>query len=230
MTRPELYEEEEERRRRVVFWFFLGTVLVVLLFTSGWLAMGGARPESDASAKPSSTSASSPAPTGNVVVGGPQAGQQSTTTGGTLTAPQAAGGNGQGNNGNGNGNGGSNGSTGGGNAGHAITVSGVVQGQVAPGRSATLVVTISNPNNQDILVTSVTGSVTSVTTGHQAGKPACSTSWYQVGSFSGSLRIAKNANGVISLPVTFLNSPNVNQDNCKGAQYTFSFTAEARQA
>ena len=230
MTRPELYEEEEERRRRVVFWFFLCTVLVVLLFTGGWLAMGGARPESDASAKPSPTSAASPTPTGNVVVGGPQAGQQGSTTGGTVTSPQAAGGNGQGNNGNGNGNGGSNGSTSGNNPGHSITVSGAVQGEVAPGHPATLVVTITNANNQDILVTSVTGAVTSVTTAHQAGKPACSTAWYQVGSFSGSLAIAKNGSGKVSLPVTFVNSATVNQDNCKGQQYTFSFTAQARQA
>ena len=85
---------------------------------------------------------------------------------------------------------------------------GVVQGQVAPGRSATLVVTIANPNSQDILVTSVTGSVTSVTSAGQAGKPACSTSWYQVGTFTGSLPISKN--GIVKVeysPSVFMPPP-----------------------
>jgi hypothetical protein len=139
----------------------------------------------------------------------------STDPSASLAAPQAAGGNGQGN---------------GGNQGHPITLSGVVQGQVAPGGTAPLVVTIANQNNQDILVTSVTGSVTSVTSAGQTGKPACSTSWYRVGSFAGSLRVHKNASGTVMLPVSFLNAPAVNQDNCKGARYTFSFTAQATQA
>jgi hypothetical protein len=224
MTRPELYEEDEERRRRVVFWFFFGTLMVVLLFTGSWIAMGGAKPESSASGKPQTSASPSPTAGPDVVVGTPQLGAQATTSGG-VTAPQAAGGNGQGNNGNGNG-----GSTGGSSPGHSLNVSGVVQGTVAPNRPATLVVTINNPNSQDILVTSVTGSVTSVTTAHQAGKPVCSTAWYQVGSFSGSLLVPKGASRTVSVPVSFLNSATINQDNCKGQQYTYSFTAQARQA
>jgi hypothetical protein len=114
--------------------------------------------------------------------------------------------------------------------GHAIKVSGAVTGEVGPGRPATLVVTIRNPNNQDILVTSVTGKVTTVATGSDATKQACQVSWYSIGSFAGSQRIARNSTAAVSLPVTLADLPGTNQDNCKGASYTFTFQAQARQA
>jgi hypothetical protein len=125
----------------------------------------------------------------------------------------------------------SNGNNGNGsNAGHPITLTGSVVGKIWPGSPATLNVTISNPNNQDIVVTSVTGAITSVTSAGLDGRPVCSSSWYNVGSFTGSKTIAKNANGQVSVPLTLTNLPSTNQDNCKGSTVHFTFTAQAQQA
>ena len=128
----------------------------------------------------------------------------------------------QGNNGNGNGP-----ST---NPGHPINLTGSVTGRVAPGSPATLTVTIGNPNNQDIVVTSVTGTITSVTSLNLPGRPTCSPSWYSVGTFTGSKAIAKNKSGTISVPLALADLPATNQDNCKGSTVQFSFTAQAQQA
>ena len=128
----------------------------------------------------------------------------------------------QGNNGNGNG--------AGTNPGHPLTLSGTVTGRVAPGSPATLTVAIDNPNNQDIVVTSLTGTITSVTSLNLPGRPTCSTSWYSVGTFTGSKPIAKNKSGTISVPLTLTDLPTTNQDNCKGSTVQFSFTAQAQQA
>jgi hypothetical protein len=114
--------------------------------------------------------------------------------------------------------------------GHTITLSGSVAGRVAPGSPATLTVTISNPNNPDIVVTSLTGTITSVTSLGLAGRPVCSPSWYSVGTFTGSKPIAKNKSGVIAVPLSLADLPSTNQDNCKGSTVRFSFTAQAQQA
>lgn len=116
------------------------------------------------------------------------------------------------------------------NAGHPITLSGDVVGTVGLGSPATLNVTISNPNNQDIVVTRVSGTITSVTTAGISGLPACASNWYSVGTFNGSRPIAKNGRGVVSVPIVLTNLASTNQDNCKGSTVSFSFNAEARQA
>jgi hypothetical protein len=125
---------------------------------------------------------------------------------------------------------GNNGNGGNGNPGHAITLTGAVVGKISLGTPATLTVTISNPNNQDIVVTSVTGAITSVTSAGLVGRPACSTSWYSVGTFTGAKNVAKNASGQVSVPLSLTNLPSTNQDNCKGSTVQFSFTAQAQQA
>jgi len=145
----------------------------------------------------------------------------------TPTATAGVNGNGNGNNGNGNGNGGSSGTT---SNGHPITLTGNVTGQPGPGVTAKLNVTIDNGKNQAIVVRTVTATVTSVTTGTQAGKPQCKTSWYSIAPFSGSLPIAAGGKGVVPLTVTFTDEPAINQDNCRGATYSFSFNATADQA
>lgn len=152
-----------------------------------------------------------------------QGGGGTNLSGGSSSA--AVGGNGNGNNGSGNGNGGGNG-----DSSHPITVTGIVVGQPAPGRTARLDVTIDNAKNAAILVKTVTAAVTSVTTGAQLGKPACKASWYSISSFSGSLRVEQGAKSVVPLTVTFANDPLVNQDNCKGATFSYSFSASAQQA
>ena len=116
------------------------------------------------------------------------------------------------------------------NSGHAITLSGDVVGTVGLDSPATLNVTISNPNNQDIVVTRVTGTITSVTTAGIDGLPVCSSSWYSVGTFDGTQPIAKNSSGVVSVPIVLSDVASTNQDNCKGAAVSFTFSAEARQA
>ena len=159
--------------------------------------------------------------TGNTTGGA--TGRNGTGNGSTGNPPGGAtGGTGTGN--------GSTGSTTGSNPGHPITVTGAIVGKISLGAPTTLNVTIANPNNQDILVTSVTGAITSVTSAGLVGRPACSTSWYSVGSFSGSKSISKNSSGQVSIPLTLTNLPSTNQDNCKGSTVNFSFSAQARQA
>lgn len=113
------------------------------------------------------------------------------------------------------------------NPGHDITLTGAVSGTLRPGSPATLNVTITNPNNQDIIVTSVTGNITSVSTGNRVGLPSCDAAWFHVGTFTGPKKIAKNKSGSVTVPL-FLDNLNVNQDNCMGATVQFSFAAQAQ--
>ena len=140
--------------------------------------------------------------------------------GGTISGGTTSNGNGPGggNNGSGGGNGASP------NPGHPITLTGTVVGVVRPGAPATLVVDVRNQNNQDILVTSVTGTVTS------ASRAGCDPAWYSVGTWSGSSTIRKNASGQVSVPLLLADLPTTNQDACKGATVQLAFTAQARQA
>lgn len=133
----------------------------------------------------------------------------------------AAGGNG---NGNGNGNAGSNQPPG-----KAVTVTGAVVGTIKLGAPATLNVTVKNPNNQDMSITQVTGTITSVTSAGIAGRPVCDKSWYSVGTFTGSKSLPKNGSAVVAVPLT-LNTTTINQDNCKGQTVQFSFKATAEGA
>ncbi|MCW2674769.1 MAG: hypothetical protein JWP14_3358 [Frankiales bacterium] len=116
------------------------------------------------------------------------------------------------------------------NPGHPITLTGTVTGKITLGTPTTLNITISNPNNQDIVVTSVTGAITSVTSAGLVGRPVCSSSWYTVGTFAGTKTILKNSNGLVTLPLALPDLTSTNQDNCKGSTVHFSFTAQAQQA
>jgi hypothetical protein len=159
---------------------------------------------------------------GAIGVGVEMATSASTSNASQSSSPTLGGGNvsssNNGNNGNGS------------NSGHPITLTGSVVGKIGLGTPATLTVTISNPNNQDIVVTSVTGAITSVTSAGLVGSPVCSSSWYSVGTFTGSKTVMKNASGQVSVPLTLTNLPSTNQDNCKGSTVQFTFTAQAQQA
>jgi hypothetical protein len=111
--------------------------------------------------------------------------------------------------------------------GKSLIVTGIITGRVAPGLPAVLTVTVQNPNNQDLLLKTVAGQVTSVTSGPNGLLAACDKSWFSIGSFSGSQTVARNASTSLQLPVSLANISAVNQDNCKGATYNFSFTASA---
>jgi hypothetical protein len=116
------------------------------------------------------------------------------------------------------------------NPGHPITLTGSVTGTITLGTPTTLNITISNPNNQDIVVTSVTGAISSVTSAGLVGRPVCSSNWYTVGSFNGSKTVTKNSSGLVALPLVLSDLTSTNQDNCKGSTVHFSFTAQAQQA
>lgn len=141
----------------------------------------------------------------------------------------AAGGNGQGNSGVGNGNGGpSSGNNS--SPGKALTTSVVGSTPVAPGQAGSVTVKVTNPNNQAVVVTSLTGTVTGVGSGTRPGLVRCDKSWITLGSFSGSQPVAANASTLVTVPVTFTDLGATDQDNCKGVTYTFSFTVTGRQA
>lgn len=118
---------------------------------------------------------------------------------------------------NGNGNANSSNSNGQGN-GHSVSVTGVVIGALAPGRTAQLQVTVSNPNNQNVTLTSVQPAI---------GVPSsknCLASWFTVGSFTGSTPIAKNSTARVTLALSMRNTT-TNQDACKDATLPLSFSA-----
>jgi len=213
MTHP-AYDEQDRRRRGLLV--ALGAVVMLLLgILSGWLAFGeqgravsqprGPRPTPSAGAVlPSGAAQSRPtAPPGPVVVTG--SGEAQSRAGRTREGDGVT------------------------VAGDELVVSGRVAGSVGPGQEAELVITISNASRRPVVVTAVTGRVTAVTSGGAADKPACSASWYRVGSFAGSTAVAPEASTTVSLGLTFDDLSTVNQDNCKGARFTYTFTAMARQ-
>lgn len=139
------------------------------------------------------------------------------------------------NNGCGNGNGGTSGQKDCSNPAKAFSLSGAVNGPLAPGLSRQLLVTVSNPNNQPMQVTKI-----SVTVGNPTGGlgrpslPACVKGWVSSVNYlyvSGTKTIAP-ANGavVVSLPISLVNLSATNQDNCKGATFPISLTGEGQQA
>jgi hypothetical protein len=205
---------EEEPRRGFVRALLGGALLVLIGVYGGWLVVGGAVPGTGRADLLGSASSAKPSSGSEVVQIPVLTTSQSSSSAVQGQAAPASQGNGNG-----------------GNApGHAISVSAVVSGRLGPGSPALLLVTITNPNSQAVEVTSVSGAVTSVTSGTLPGKSACSASWYHVGTFTGSRTVARNSSTTVALPVTFDDVLTTNQDNCKGARFTYSFTAQARQA
>jgi hypothetical protein len=107
-----------------------------------------------------------------------------------------------------------------------LLASSEVLGEVAPGAPATLVLTLTNQAPRAVQVMTVSARITSVST----ATSACSTSWYDVGSFTGPTILPGHGVATVRLPVTFFDSPTVNQDGCKGARYTYGYRVEAIQA
>lgn len=170
----------------------------------------------------------------------PASGGTASTTGGKqgpaaaqAPAPAKAGGGNGGNNGNGNGGGNSGNGAGNGSGvvtppGKALTVVASATGTLAPGRTATLNVTVTNPNNQPVTVVAASATLDSVGTGNLV--PRCDKNWLTVSSFSGSTLLAAGATTTIPLTVSFANLGNVNQDDCKNVVYSFTATATANSA
>ena len=117
-----------------------------------------------------------------------------------------------------------------GSPGKALTASVLSSTPVAPGRQATITVRVSNPNNQPVRLTDLSGRVTGVTSGTRPAIPTCDPAWFQIGTWQGSQLIAAKSTGTAAMPVSFDNKPTTNQDNCKGVRYTYSFTATGVQS
>lgn len=105
----------------------------------------------------------------------------------------------------------------------------VLQGPLVPGVRRPLKVTMSNPFNERVKVTSVTVAV---------GKPAavgCQRTWVVTKGFQASKKkkaivIAPHRRATVMLSVTLKNLPTVNQDACKSTRIPLKLRAVARQA
>lgn len=221
-------QEPERRHRRRGFWWLLAVpVALVVLGGTAYAVVQvnsspspqGAGPGQPKSTPSSSAIVSAPvagtgtgqATSGNGTGGG--AGAGSTSAGTTSAGPAAS---------NGNGNGQA--------SGKSLTVTLRSVTPLFPGGSGTLTLLVENPNSQDVVLTGVTSAVTNVTSGTRAGIPRCDKSWFAIGDLAGSPRVTGRSSATITVPVTMVDTANVNQDNCKGVTYQFSFTVNGRQA
>lgn len=108
----------------------------------------------------------------------------------------------------------------------SLVVTSVTPAGLGPGAPVRMSVTIANEQAQAVLLTSVIGAVLTVQSGTRPALLACERQWYRIGSFTGRTMIAKGGRSTLYLPVALDNLP-VNQDNCKGALYTYTLTATA---
>jgi hypothetical protein len=100
-----------------------------------------------------------------------------------------------------------------------MTISGSVSGYLFPGRSMSLVLTISNPNAFGASISSVTATPSSPT----AGCPGTSLA---ATSYSGSLPISGHGTASVTLLVSMSKTaPNV----CQHTTYSLTYAAEAHQ-
>ncbi len=117
-------------------------------------------------------------------------------------------------------------------SGKPFAVAGNAAGPLAPGVSQPLAITVTNPNSVAIEVTSLSTAVAAGST-----KPGCDgPTNLQVtqSSVSSSNPLAIPANGQVSLPASSVSAPSVlmrdlstNQDACKGASFTFTYSGSA---
>ncbi len=113
--------------------------------------------------------------------------------------------------------------------GKALRVSVRSVSPVAPGRSGALAVEVHNPHHQDVLLTGLTGTVTGVTSGTRSGIPRCDAAWIRLGVWEGAQLVAKQTSSTLALPVSFDDKAGINQDNCKGVEYSIDVTASGRK-
>ena len=106
----------------------------------------------------------------------------------------------------------------------SLLVTSVTTARVGPGAPVRMTVTVANQDSKVIVLNSVVGAVLTVGSGSQSNLLTCDRRWYHIGPFTGQTSIAKGGRTTLTLPVTFDNLA-VNQDNCKGAIYTYTLTA-----
>jgi hypothetical protein len=114
----------------------------------------------------------------------------------------------------------------------SFTITGSLSELLAPGVSRALALTISNPNNQQIFVTSLTVSVQPGST--KAGCDGSTNLQVTQSNASSTNALVIPANGQVILPSGAVSAPQVlmknlssNQDACKGASFTFSYSGTA---
>jgi hypothetical protein len=104
------------------------------------------------------------------------------------------------------------------------TVSGLYPG----GSPVTLAGTFTNPNSSEVYISSVTATVSAVTTGTELGKDPCTPADFAIGGSATLNAEIPSGPGVVGawsgLTVRMLDT-GANQDNCKNASVTISYTA-----
>jgi large repetitive protein len=117
-------------------------------------------------------------------------------------------------------------------AGKPFTVSGDASGPLAPGLIRSLALTVSNPNNVAITVTALSASVAAGSSNAGCDGPA--NLQLTQSNISAANPLAIPANGHVALPSGAVSAPQVlmkdlpvNQDACKGASFTFTYSGSA---
>jgi hypothetical protein len=117
-------------------------------------------------------------------------------------------------------------------AGKPFTVSGNASGALAPGVTRSLAITLSNPNNVAITVTALGASVAPGSSNAGCDGPA--NLQLTQSNISAANPLAIPANGHVTLPSSAVSAPQVlmkdlpvNQDACKGASFTFTYSGSA---
>jgi Bacterial Ig-like domain len=116
--------------------------------------------------------------------------------------------------------------------GKPFTVSGSASGPLSPGVTRALVITLSNPNNVTITVTALTATVAASSS--KAGCDGPSNLQLTQSNISEANALTIPANGQVALPSGAISAPQVlmkdlpiNQDACKGASFTFTYSGSA---
>ncbi len=117
-------------------------------------------------------------------------------------------------------------------AGKPFTVTGNASGPLAPGLTRTLSITLTNPNSVAITVTALSASV--ATGSSKAGCDGPANLQLTQSSISEANPLTIPANGHVALPSGAVSAPQVlmkdlpvNQDACKGASFTFTYSGSA---
>ncbi|GAA1158786.1 hypothetical protein GCM10009630_66180 [Kribbella jejuensis] len=116
-------------------------------------------------------------------------------------------------------------------SGKPFTISGNLVGQLAPGVSRRLDLTLTNPNKKPISVTNLTVAIASVTRTQFAisHNQPCGPADYRITQYSGTYPLTVPGSGAISVPsgsapqVAMLDTA-TNQDGCKVATVTFTYS------
>jgi hypothetical protein len=113
-----------------------------------------------------------------------------------------------------------------------FTISGNLSSPLAPGVTRSLQLTVTNPNNQQIFVTSLVVSIQAGST--KAGCDGPTNLQVTQSNVSGTNTLSVPANGQATIPAGSVSAPQVlmknlasNQDACKGATFTFNYTGGA---